>query len=86
MVKKAKAKNLVPFRLPGSVEEEEERMIREVDSSLKDDERVLVRHYLRLAGMLLNNADAQERRGAPSAPKKERPQAKETRPDRKKAA
>ena len=86
MVKKAKGKNPVPFRLPGSVEEEEDRTTAEVDRTLMPEERSFVRHYLRLAGMLLNNADVQERMGTPSAPKKERPQTKETQSDRKKAA
>lgn len=86
MVKHLENRNLFPLSLPGSAAEKEEGIIRQVDPSLKREERVLVRHYLRLAGMFLNPENAPKRIGTDSAARKEMLQVKEARPDLKKAA
>lgn len=83
MVKHPENRNLFPFAHPGSTAEKEEFLIRQVDPSLKREERVFVQHYLRLAGMLLNPENAPK---TDSAARKEMLQVKEARPDLKKAA
>lgn len=86
MVKDSENRNLFPSSLPGSAAEKEERLIRRVDPSLKREERIFVRHYLRLAGMLLNPENTPKRIGIDSTARKEMLQVKKARPGLKKAA
>jgi hypothetical protein len=82
MVKNANDKNPVSFCLPGSLEEEEEKMIREQDSSLDGEERAFVLHYLRLAAMFLGKEPA----ASHSAVQEHKPQEKKLRLEGRKAA
>jgi hypothetical protein len=60
------SKNLLPFRkrnngfrLPGTISEEEEQMVQEVDPKLRPDEQSYIRHYLSRADTLLQGTEEQ---------------------------
>lgn len=86
MVTHPNSKNPLSFPLPGSAAEKEEQIIRQVDPSLRPEERGFVLHYLRFADMLLSTHMARERAGIRIVPEKTKSTEEERRLPRKKAA